>query len=56
MLMVSLSDVSPQAIALAKRNAKANDVEVSCLCGDLLAPFMEKKLIMSSQIRPIFPR
>lgn len=56
MLTVSLSDVSPQAIALAKRNAKANDAEVSCLCGDLLAPFYGKKLIMSSPIRPIFPR
>lgn len=42
-LTVYLSDYSKQAIDLAARNAKTNQVEVICLEGDLLAPFQEKK-------------
>lgn len=42
-LEVSLSDCSPEALALAGRNAAANRVDVACLCGDLLTPFMGKK-------------
>ena len=38
-LTVVLSDLSPEALALAMRNARLNDVEVECRQGDLLSPF-----------------
>jgi len=38
-LQVSLSDISPAALAVAKENAEANSVNVECLHGDLLEPF-----------------
>lgn len=37
-LNVYLSDISPEALAVARENAAANDVEVVCLQGDLFAP------------------
>lgn len=40
---VTLSDISPKALAVAKRNAQKNAVEVSFLEGDLLTPFKGKK-------------
>jgi release factor glutamine methyltransferase len=42
-LSVYLSDASEQAMDLAARNAAANALEVTCLKGDLLAPFQGKK-------------
>jgi release factor glutamine methyltransferase len=36
---VYLSDISAQALEIARNNAKVNEVEVSCLLGDLLEPF-----------------
>lgn len=42
-LSVYLSDCSEEAIALAARNAMANEVEVVCLKGDLLTPFQGSK-------------
>jgi release factor glutamine methyltransferase len=42
-LAVTLSDLSPQALSLAKKNACRNQVEVECLEGDLLAPFVGRK-------------
>jgi release factor glutamine methyltransferase len=42
-LTVYLSDCSAEALALATRNAAANGVDVVCLKGDLLAPFLGKK-------------
>lgn len=42
-LSVCLSDVSAEALALAADNAARNQVEVTCLQGDLLAPFQGKK-------------
>lgn len=38
-LDVFLSDISPEAIEVARLNAKRNGVEVSCIQGDLLQPF-----------------
>ncbi len=40
---VSLSDISSDALALAKENANHNGVDVSLLEGDLLTPFQGKK-------------
>ncbi len=40
---VALSDLSSEALAVAKDNAAKNNVEVNCLQGDLLAPFHGKK-------------
>jgi release factor glutamine methyltransferase len=42
-LDVTLTDVSKEALALATANAKLNDVEVTCLEGDLLQPLQGKK-------------
>lgn len=42
-LEVSLSDLSPEAISLARENAQRNEVEVAFFLGDLLAPFEGKK-------------
>lgn len=42
-LQVTLSDVSPEALALASQNARLNHVEVSVLQGDLLEPFQGKR-------------
>lgn len=42
-LNVVLSDISAKALALARENALRNDVEVTCLEGDLLAPFQGQK-------------
>lgn len=42
-LTVYLADASKKAIALAARNAKNNEVEVNCLAGDLLHPFVNNK-------------
>ena len=38
-LKVIMSDISPDAIAVAKKNAQKNDVDVEILQGDLLEPF-----------------
>lgn len=51
-LEVFLSDLSPEAIALSGRNAEKNLVEVTCLSGDLLAPFQGKKAHLLSVIPP----
>ncbi len=42
-LKVFLSDISPQALALALQNAKKNEVEVILEEGDLLTPFKGQK-------------
>ncbi len=42
-LTVHLSDLSPAAVALAKKNALRNEVEVTIHEGDLLAPFMGQR-------------
>ncbi len=42
-LSVYLADQSAEALAVAAANARANEVEVTCLQGDLLAPFQGKK-------------
>jgi release factor glutamine methyltransferase len=42
-LSVYLSDISAEALALARDNADRNQVEVTCVQGDLLAPFRGKK-------------
>lgn len=38
-----LSDISSKALELAEKNAHQNQVEISCLEGDLLAPFQGRK-------------
>lgn len=40
---VSLSDLSPEALELARENALSNGLEVSFYQGDLLEPFSGKK-------------
>lgn len=40
---LTLSDISPEALVIAKKNAEMNGIEVSLLQGDLLAPFAGKK-------------
>ncbi len=42
-LCVVLSDISPQAIALAEINAAHNHLSVQCRVGDLLQPFLNEK-------------
>ena len=42
-LSVVLSDISEDALSVARENIKINDVEVSVLSGDLLEPFYQKK-------------
>lgn len=42
-LSVYLADKSTEALMLAAANAHANGVQVTCLQGDLLAPFQDKK-------------
>jgi release factor glutamine methyltransferase len=42
-LKVYLSDISYQALEIAKQNALQNEVDVECLIGDLLQPFNGKK-------------
>jgi release factor glutamine methyltransferase len=42
-LAVTLSDLSGKALSVAGENARANGVEVTCLQGDLLAPFAGQK-------------
>lgn len=42
-LQVYLSDLSREALGVARKNAEFNGVEVSLLEGDLLEPFFEKK-------------
>jgi release factor glutamine methyltransferase len=42
-LKVVLSDISPKALAVAKRNAKLNQLDVEFLEGDLLSPFNKRK-------------
>lgn len=42
-LLVSLSDVSERAIAVACENARKNEVQVELVQGDFLAPFAGKK-------------
>lgn len=42
-LTVVLSDISPDALALARENAKLNEVDVEILEGDLLEPFKGRK-------------
>jgi release factor glutamine methyltransferase len=43
-LHVILSDLSADALAVAKENAKNNEVEIEFLQGDLLAPLANKKV------------
>lgn len=43
-LEVSLSDISPRALSLARENAVKNGVDVSFFEGDLLTPFQGKKV------------
>ena len=43
-LEVVLSDISPKCVELAKQNAKANDVDVTILQGDLLSSLENKKI------------
>jgi release factor glutamine methyltransferase len=45
---VILSDISPEALAVAKENAERNGVEVEFLLGDLLKPFQGKADIIVS--------
>jgi release factor glutamine methyltransferase len=45
---VILSDISPEALAVAKENAEKNGVEVEFLQGDLLKPFQGKADIIVS--------
>ena len=40
---LTLSDISPEALEVAKKNAEVNGVEVSFVQGDLLSPFQGKK-------------
>lgn len=40
---VKLSDISPEALAVAKENGRKNDLDVEFFEGDLLAPFEGKK-------------
>lgn len=42
-LALALSDLSPEALALAGENAKRNGVEAELALGDLLAPFKGRK-------------
>lgn len=42
-LHVTLVDISPKALDLARTNAAANEVEITCVLGDLLAPLRGKK-------------
>lgn len=42
-LQVTLADLSSEALKCAKKNAEQNDLEVTCLQGDLLAPFEGQK-------------
>jgi len=42
-LQVTLADLSSEALECAKKNAEQNDLEVTCLQGDLLAPFEGQK-------------
>jgi release factor glutamine methyltransferase len=42
-LRVILSDLSPEALAIAKQNAERNAIQVEFRQGDLLAPFEEEK-------------
>lgn len=42
-LTVVMSDISLAAIEIASDNAKANEVDVECLNGDLFGPFQGKK-------------
>jgi release factor glutamine methyltransferase len=42
-LQVAISDISPEALAVAKKNVHRNGVNVEVLQGDLLAPFEGKK-------------
>lgn len=43
-LDVTLADLSPEALALAQANAAANQAAVTCVQGDLLAPFAGQKV------------
>lgn len=42
-LSMALSDISKEALEVARRNAQRNEAEVELLQGDLLAPFAGKK-------------
>ncbi len=42
-LQVTLSDISPDALAVARSNAELNGVDVEIVKGDLLAPFQGRK-------------
>jgi len=43
MLDVYLSDISPSALKIARRNAEENEVEIQLLKGSLFAPYKDKK-------------
>ena len=42
-LQVILSDISMEALKVARKNAEFNQVDVTCIQGDLLSPFAGKK-------------
>lgn len=42
-LQVTLADLSSEVLECAKKNAEQNDLEVTCVQGDLLAPFEGQK-------------
>ena len=42
-LEVTLSDLSPDALEVAKKNGALNELDVKCVQGDFLAPFAGKK-------------
>ena len=37
------SDISEEALSLAKENAKLNEADIEFICGDMLKPFIERK-------------
>ncbi len=43
-LQVYASDISQEAVEVAKKNAKQLEVEVSFLCGDMLQPFVDANI------------
>ncbi|MDP1835963.1 MAG: peptide chain release factor N(5)-glutamine methyltransferase [Chlamydiales bacterium] len=42
-LKVEMSDISPEAVLVAKSNAEANEVDITIHHGDLFAPFADRK-------------
>lgn len=52
---VTLSDICPDALALARENAKTNAVDVEFIEGDLLQPFQGKKADLIVSNPPYIP-